>query len=76
MIAMEKSPSLGPEVVSFDRRLEQWSGKNDEELEELGDSASRSSQVSERPVSLGLSAYLLHLSDLIFYSLCFSSWSI
>lgn len=34
--AMEKSKSLAPEVVSFGRRLEKWSGNNDEELEEPG----------------------------------------
>lgn len=33
---MEKSKSLAPEVVSFGRRLEKWSGNNDEELEEPG----------------------------------------
>lgn len=62
--AVEKSKSLAPEVVSFGRRLEKWSGNNDEELEEPGCSAAPSSHVSGRPVSLG--ALLIYFISLIF----------
>lgn len=63
-IAMEKSKSLAPEVVSFGRRLEKWSGNKMRSGRNLAVSAAPSSHVSGRPVSLG--ALLFYFISLIF----------